>query len=110
MNKAIYTFDIQYTLDEKLSELIQRGYSEPDARAIITDALQSWEVQHTPRAYCRCCQREITIEYQPRRVKPPLFLLTCRTERCQLNDVTFTLEELEDYYTRDISDKYTINR
>lgn len=52
---------------------------------------------------CRCCGLPIVIEYQLRRVKPPLVLLTCRTIGCKLEHVTLTLEALEDYQTRDLT-------
>lgn len=52
---------------------------------------------------CRCCGEPVTIEYQPRRVKPPCILITCRRKGCKLESVTLALEVVEDYYERDLS-------
>lgn len=52
---------------------------------------------------CRCCQQAVTIEYQPRRVKPPCLLITCRRKGCKLYTVTLAVETVTDYQERDLS-------
>jgi hypothetical protein len=60
---------------------------------------------------CRCCGQNITVEFQERRApKAPILLLTCRNKACKLRDVTIAVYAVDDYYSRDIADKYTINK
>lgn len=112
MNAKLEIYDLQVTLEAKYQELLTLGYNDPTARAIIEDATQAWTRAHDQRAVCKCCMREIAIEYQPRRVKAPLYLLTCRVKGCVMHDVTITVECLSDYEARDLEaeGKYAINR
>jgi hypothetical protein len=52
---------------------------------------------------CRCCGLPITLEYQPRRIKPPCLLITCRRKGCKLYTVTLAVETVADYEARDLS-------
>jgi hypothetical protein len=112
MNVKLEIFDLQVTLEAKYQELLTLGYAETTARTIIEDATQTWTRAHDERAVCKCCGHEIAIEYQPRRVKAPLYLLTCRVKGCAMHDVTITVECLVDFEQRDFEaeGKLTINR
>ena len=76
---------------------------------------------------CRECHEPIAIEYQeswqyfdytvtPRRklaarvALPSRLSLTCHCVGCKLHLVTVECTSLEEYYTRDLSDKMGINR
>lgn len=118
MNTGIskYTLPAIVTCRKCWSTVAQRGslFCDDCNRELFPQDYEDQDNEHCGHeesaVHCKCCGLPIVVEFQERRVKTPLLLITCRNDACPLDDVTIAVETAAEYRARDLSDKMECNR